>query len=143
MTTRKVITANGFSNGNAVVGADRLGNKKVLDRGNPEPGGLDARWDDNFESRDRHAVISAATGNSILVAAIPGKQIVVTGISMTLDATGTTTILSDTTALTGTIALVAGTPFESETELVTAAGEALKITNVTGAAEGFLTYRVR
>lgn len=93
------------------------------------------------------ASIAASTTGGVLVAAVTGKKIRVVSLFALCGATTTnTTLLSNTTALTGTLVLpVAGTlPWQYNPAgwLETVAGEGLKVTTGTGATVEFIVSYV-
>ena len=90
-----------------------------------------------------HVSVSASTTEGTLIAAVAGKKIrIISMFALCGETTTNVTLLSNTTALTGTLVLpVAGTlPWQYNPAgwLDTTAGQALKVTTGTGATVEFV-----
>ena len=57
MSIVKIISGNDFSEGNATTKADKLGNKQVLDRNNPEIMGLNSDFDTLFREEQKFTLL--------------------------------------------------------------------------------------
>lgn len=96
-----------------------------------------------------NVAVTAAAGATTELVAAPGAglKIELFGLNVSPDVAGTMVLKSATTALTGTINLAAGTPYQidlnpSVSNLQCAANEALNVTTVTCALTGWLTYAI-
>lgn len=97
-----------------------------------------------------NAVVSATSdGDNTIIAAVSGSVISVTSYVLTTIGSGGFTIKSNSTALSGAITPVAGTPIVApmassrDSYFNTAKGEALIFTNGSGVdVTGHITYRV-
>jgi len=143
MSIKKIINANGFSNGNAVVWADALGNKEVLNRGNPEIGGLGNGFDYHFGGPYKSVAISGLTGDTTLVAGITNRQIEVESYIFTCNNTTNVSLRSGVNFLTGPMYVSSGNGLNAqELGMRTNAGEALIINSTGSTIHGSLTYRI-
>jgi len=100
-----------------------------------------------FYETSEAAIAQGAAGTTSIVTGVTGKKVYVTGYSITLDAAGTLKFTETAGDLTGplSIALDGGLATSGGPHPVlwtSTAGEALKITTVTGKANGWITYFV-
>lgn len=101
-----------------------------------------------FYETTRVSISQGAAGTTSIVTGVTGKKVYVTGIFLTLDAAGTIKFTEVAGDLTGTLNMGGtGAPplaFAADHPVLwtSTAGEDLKITTVTGKAQGWVTYFV-
>jgi hypothetical protein len=101
-----------------------------------------------FYETSEAAISQGAAGTTSIVTGVAGKKIYVTGIFLTLDAAGTVKFTEVAGDLTGTFNMggVAAPPLALEADhpifWTTTLGEDLKITTVTGKAQGSVNYYI-
>jgi len=144
MTSVKIIGGNGFNEGGAVTFTTPTG--VVSELPNPALNRQNLPHDYNMYGITLYAEISAAVETQEVVAAIAGRQIEVLSYVFVADAASTVTFKSDTTAMSGAMAIAANGGVSSNGDdnglMLTSKGEALNITNSAGNLGGHLTYRI-
>lgn len=91
------------------------------------------------------AIAQGSAATTELVAATAGKRVYVTGWCISMDTAGTAKLQSASTDLTGAMKIgvtPAGMANGVSPIVATAAGEALNLTTVTGAAKGYVSYYI-
>jgi len=145
MSVRVIIGGNDVNNGDALGYSDMLGNKKTVDRANPDVIAAYSMYD--FSEQAQFVALSGGVaGDNTLVSGVANKQMEVLNYSFSASGSSNISFRSGANIIHGPMLVSQGTILQADGDsqlMRTNAGEDLVInSNSSGGLNGSLSYRI-